>query len=540
MYKNYFLLNRIVLEFNSILNGFTITEIFSQEKDSLILKCENGSDKYIEVSVNPGAPYITLRNDYRRARRNSIDFFSQYLPVDINKFEISDHDRLIRINCEKVKFYFAVRGKHTNFFIGSAENRLSSFKNADESYLTELRKEFPGHNFISDRKKIEFKTPDLDFDDYKKKYPFLGSEIINEAKARYTLTGSKKSSEYISRITEELLEGEPAVFLSSGSNELHLAVKTFHIFSADKIKTFDTIIEGVNYFIGKKYYLEAFTAKRKIVGKFIDRELSKLSSKMNDLNGRIERGTKEEDYNKIGNLLLINLNKIFPKTSSVEIEDIYQDNNTIKVKLDPKLSPQKNAEYYFTKAGNERIAYKKSKELYREVSENYRKLRSIKERFEITESLEEINNIMKELNIKSGEKRNLPDDMRTKFKHYVVDKKYDVYVGRDSANNDLLTMKFARQNDYWFHARSVPGSHVVLKAVNKKEPVPKNIIKAAASIAAFHSKAKTSGLVPVSYTFKKYVTKKKGMEPGKVALLKEDVLLVKPEIPSNCEFVPNE
>ena len=154
--------------------------------------------------------------------------------------------------------------------------------------------------------------------------------------------------------------------------------------------------------------------------------------------------------------------------------------------------------------------------------------------------LEEIKNIMKELNIKSGEKRDLPDDIRTKFKHYIIDNKYDVYVGRDSANNDLLTMKFAKQNDYWFHARGASGSHVVLRVENTKEPVPKNILKAAASIAAFHSKAKTSGLAPVSYTFKKYVTKKKGMEPGKVALLREDVLLVKPGIPSNCEYVSND
>jgi len=540
MYKNYFILNRIVLELNSVLKGFTITEIFSQEKDNLILKCENGSDRYIEVSVNPGEPYLTLRNDYQRARRNSIDFFSEYLPVEIDKFEISDHDRLIRIDCKKINFYFAVRGKYTNLFLKDAKNRLISFKGTDESYLTELRNEFPEHNFISDWKKIEFKQPDLNFEEYKKKYPFLGMEIIKEAKTRYTLKGSKKSSEYITGITEEILEEEPAVFLSSRLNELHLAVKTFHIFPADEVKTFDTLIEAVNYFIGKKYYLDTFTAKRKIVGKFIDRELSKLSSKMNDLKGRIDRGSKEEDYNKIGNLLLINLTHIPHKSSSMQIEDIYQDNKPIEIKLDPRLSPQKNAEYYFTKAGNERVAYKKSKELFRDVSENCRKLQSVKERFEKTDSLEEMKIIMKELNIKSGEKRDLPDDMRTKFKHYVVDKKYDVYVGKDSANNDLLTMKFARQNDYWFHARSVPGSHVVLRVIKTKEPVPKNIIKAAASIAAFHSKSKTSGLAPVSYTFKKYVTKKKGMEPGKVILLKEDVLLVKPEIPSNCEFISNE
>ncbi len=102
---------------------------------------------------------------------------------------------------------------------------------------------------------------------------------------------------------------------------------------------------------------------------------------MNDLKGRIDRGSREEEYNKIGNLLLINLNKIPPKSSSADIEDIYEDNKKIKVKLDPKLSPQKNAEYYFNKAGNEKTAYKKSKELFEDISENYSRLQQIKERF---------------------------------------------------------------------------------------------------------------------------------------------------------------
>jgi predicted ribosome quality control (RQC) complex YloA/Tae2 family protein len=78
---------------------------------------------------------------------------------------------------------------------------------------------------------------------------------------------------------------------------------------------------------------------------------------------------------------------------------------------------------------------------------------------------------------------------------------------------------------------------VVLRNENKKEVIPKNIIKAAAAIAAFHSKAKTSSLAPVSYTFAKFVVKKKGMPLGQVQLLKENVILVRPEIPANCEFV---
>ncbi|MDP2363753.1 MAG: NFACT RNA binding domain-containing protein, partial [Ignavibacteria bacterium] len=86
-------------------------------------------------------------------------------------------------------------------------------------------------------------------------------------------------------------------------------------------------------------------------------------------------------------------------------------------------------------------------------------------------------------------------------------------------------------------ARSVSGSHLVLRVENTKEGIPKDVIKKAASLAAYHSKAKTAGVVPVAYTFKKYVVKRKGMPVGQVSLLKEEVLLVKPEIPESCEYL---
>ncbi|MFA6025941.1 MAG: NFACT RNA binding domain-containing protein, partial [Ignavibacteriaceae bacterium] len=94
-----------------------------------------------------------------------------------------------------------------------------------------------------------------------------------------------------------------------------------------------------------------------------------------------------------------------------------------------------------------------------------------------------------------------------------------------------------RQNDFWFHARSVSGSHVVLRVENTKEAVPKPVLKKVAQLAAFYSKAKTAGTAPVSYALKKFVVKRKGMEVGMVSMLREDTLLVKPEIPQGCEMI---
>ena len=264
--------------------------------------------------------------------------------------------------------------------------------------------------------------------------------------------------------------------------------------------------------------------------------MEKLSTKLNSMDSILSKESKEEVYNKYGNLLLINLHKIKSRMDKVIVDDVYEGKD-VEIPINPSLSPNKNAELYFEKAKDDRITREKAKGMRVKFALEFNKLKGINEGIDNIEEKEELRALMKDLKIKDDENNPVKDEMKNKFKRYIIDGKYLVFVGKDSQNNDLLTVKFAKQNDYWFHSRGVPGSHVVLRTDNTKENMPKNILKKTAALAAYHSKAKTAGLTPVSYTQKKYVVKKKGMEPGKVALLKEEVLLVRPEIPEGCEFI---
>ena len=231
------------------------------------------------------------------------------------------------------------------------------------------------------------------------------------------------------------------------------------------------------------------------------------------------------------------MNKINSGLLEIELDDIYKPGSKIIIKLDTKLSFKKNVDRYFEKSRDSKINFEKSSKLYLSTKKEFEKLKFYQQQLEKNPTLEDINQIMKELKIKDKEKLSLNDEIDSRFKHYVLEKKYHVFVGKDSVNNDLLTTKFAKQNDFWFHARSVSGSHVVLRIENTKEAIPKSVLKKAASLAAYHSKAKTAGIVPVSYTLKKYVVKRKGMPIGQVSLLKEEVLLVKPEIPADTDYL---
>lgn len=105
-----------------------------------------------------------------------------------------------------------------------------------------------------------------------------------------------------------------------------------------------------------------------------------------------------------------------------------------------------------------------------------------------------------------------------------------VLAGKSDEDNDRLSLKLARPNDWWFHVRGMPGSHVILRHKSEEEP-DRRILKSAAAIAAYHSKARDGGLVPVSCTRAQYVTKPPHAKPGTVRIRKETVLKVRPCLP---------
>ena len=107
---------------------------------------------------------------------------------------------------------------------------------------------------------------------------------------------------------------------------------------------------------------------------------------------------------------------------------------------------------------------------------------------------------------------------------------WTVLVGLSDADNDRLSIKLAHQDDWWFHVRGMPGSHVILRAVEKVEP-DRATLERVAAIAAYHSKARSGGVVAVSCTRARYVTKPPGAKPGTVQIRKETVFKVRPELP---------
>lgn len=541
MFKNYFYLARLVRELNQNLTGVVIREVYSQEKDRLYLRIpsEEFPDRHLVISTDQNFPFITIKDAHFKAKKNTVDFFSSYLPAEFSSFQIAENDRVLKLNLAAGCIYFFIRGNNTNVVISDKE-KYNFFKKVYKNDPEELFDEIKNHSYSEEISLFDFdklSSSEKLAEELKLYYPVVGKEILNELLIRNENPSPEEIKSLISTIIFEILDDEIICFYDKDKTKAVMLPEDFH--HTDNIEDglqFESYQSAIKHISRLKYRNEAVNKLKKSIGTVLKRELNKLSSRLNKLRGRIEKGCKDEEYYHTGNLLLSNIHQLKKGMDKITLTDYLTEKETL-IKLDGKKSPRQNIDKYFEKARDEKINFEKSQELYNNSTIDYERFLKLNEDYENSSDIDKLKEIAKKLKIADVTKGNKKVKEALKFKHYLVENKYHVYVGKDSKSNDQLSIKFAKQNDYWFHARGLPGSHVVLRVENTKEVVPKNVLKSVASIAAFHSKAKTAGTAPVSYCFAKFVTKKKGMEPGQVNIQKEKVLLVKPGIPDNCEYL---
>ncbi|MCH8325993.1 MAG: DUF814 domain-containing protein [Bacteroidetes bacterium] len=541
MYKNYFFLNREIVELNRNYTDYNIVSIFSQYKNLLLIECQkNGHQIFIEISTNPGDPYFHLRENFSRARKNTIDVFGEIPAAIILSFEIAEYDRVIKIQTDKYSLYYPIRGKYTNVYF--IYNELTkTFKKTENEVIASFKDEILKLKFISSFHTLNFidENDGSELSSFRSKYPIVNKDILLEYKSRIKNDFDFLDAEILKEILNEINNKEIVCFVEENLMSVKLSVNTFKSVPFTVIKTFDNYQAALSFLISKKNYFDRLTKVKKVIEKYLSKELQFITSKLNRLKIILEEGEQSERFNKIATLLLININSIKKGMKEISLKDI--ETEEIKnIKLNEKFLPKDNIDYYFRKTRGERIKFEKAEKDFEAANIRFNYLRRIEKDFNATNELDKLENIAELLKLNTKEKIKMKEDITSKFRTYIIDNKYYVYVGKDGKSNDLLTTKFAKQNDIWFHVRGLPGSHVVLKITDTKTKPPKSIIKIAAIVAAFHSKGKTAGLVPVSYAQKKYVIKKKGMAPGKVIMLKEETVLVRPQIPKNCVFISSQ
>ncbi len=529
MFKNYLFLFRGIKELYDVLQESSIRDIYSQDKNKLYLHIPSAEKEFRHLILDTDSRYNfpLLKDEHHKAKSNVVSFWNDLLPAKISKIEIADCDRVIKITSDKFEMFFTVWGGLSNVYV-VIDNRIDAFKKIKDDSIIDKITSF---NYLSPLSPIPIEYDNYSPENLKDKIFFFRKDYIEEFIIRKRF--NENGFDIVSKIMDETLHGKITISeIEPGKLKLHSS--SFIYFEGLKhLKEFDLLNPAVQFYISESFKLKNRLSKRKEIGSFLKKELGRLSNRLNDLKARIDKGSNEDKYRKYADLLSANRNILKKGMAEISLTDFYS-NEEIKIKLDPKLSAKQNIDRYYEKARDEKKRYEKSLELYKSNLAKYEKLIEKEKEFENLDD-QELNDFYDEIFGRDKKMKNKPSDI--KYRHYLAEGKYHIFVGRDNKNNDELTFKFAKQNDYWLHVRGYAGSHVVLRVDNPKEGMPKNIIKAAASLAAYHSKAKTAGMVPVIYTFRKYVRKGKGMAPGQVAVQRESSVIVPPEIPKNCEYL---
>ena len=250
---------------------------------------------------------------------------------------------------------------------------------------------------------------------------------------------------------------------------------------------------------------------RRIVQTALERNVKKYDLQLR----QIKDTEKRETYRIYGELLNTYGYGAEPGAKYLDALNYYT-NETVRIPLDSTLTASENAQKYYDKYNKLKRTYEALSELTEEVKSEIDHLESISTALDIALHEEDLTEIKEELTEsgyirrKAGVKK---QKVQSKPFHYLSSDGFHIYVGKNNFQNDDLTFRFATGNDWWFHAKKIPGSHVVVKAENVAE-LPDRTFEEAARLAAYYSKGRQQEKVEIDYIQKKHVKKPAGAKPG--------------------------
>lgn len=307
---------------------------------------------------------------------------------------------------------------------------------------------------------------------------------------------------------------------------------------------------SLNFFIDDFYYekesSEELKSYRNTVLKLILSALKKYNKRLQNINAKLEDCKDMDKFKLYGELITANLYRIKNENvDTIELENYYDNNNLITIKLDPIYTPAVNAKRFFKKYNKLKNALEIVSIQKAETLKELNYIESIVYELEVATSIEEVADIFDEISeniifkaqtdnykkkkVNKIKKSNLTKNKLVNFNpiKYTIDN-FTFLVGRNNKENDYLTMKYAKKTDLWFHTKDIHGSHGILVLEGTSMP-SSEILERCAELVAYHSKAKLSSNVPVDFCEVKYVKKPNGSKPGMVIYTNNSTLYVTPK-----------
>lgn len=561
----------LVCELNKTILNSKISKIAQPETDELLftLKGQNGQFR-LAMSASASLPFLYLTKQNKPSPLTAPNFcmvlrkhiangriigITQPDLERIIQFEIEHLDELGDL-CHK-KLIIELMGKHSNIIFCKEDGTIIDSIKHVSAQISSVREVLPGRMyFIPDttHKKNPLTVSQEDFlqtvcekpEPIAKaiytSYTGISPSIANEICFRAGVDGDFSMSSlhedeklhlfhnfdwFMTDIKEEHFSPN---IMYKGKEPVEFASLPYTSYEEYTVTNYDSISEVLEtYYASRNIYTrirQKSSDLRRIVTTALERNRKKFLLQQKQLKDT----EKREKYRIYGELL--NTYGYHLESGAKKLEALnYYTNEMITIPLDDQLSASENAKKYFDRYGKLKRTYEALTTLIEETKDEITHLESIATALDIAVSEDDLVQIKEEL-IEFGYIRKKRGDKKAKIKskpfHYISSDGFHIYVGKNNYQNDELTFKFATGNDWWFHAKGMPGSHVIVKT--EGEELPDRTFEEAGRLAGFYSKGRDNDKVEIDYLQKKNVKKPNGSAPGFVIYYTNFSLTVHPDI----------
>ncbi len=566
-------ISNLTKELSDHLVGGRINKIAQPEKDALLLTIKaNSGQERLFISANASLPLVYL-TDTNKPSPMVAPNFCMLLRKHLNSARIisitqPQLERIIKIEIEHLNelgdlctkyLIIEIMGKHSNIIFVDDQNMIIDSIKHISGFVSSVREVLPGREYFIPQTQEKADPNTITEEDFipaifQKPLPLnkaiytsligFSPLMANELCVRSSLDASLPTSAFsemeqihlyrnFERLMEDVTSGNFAPnIIYKDQKPVEYASVVLSSYEGYETQNYETISKLLETYYAQKDLYSRMQQKSVDLRKIISNSLER-STKKYDLQLRQLKDTEKRDKYKVyGELINTYGYNVEEGAKSMTCLNYYT-NEEITIPLDPTLSAIENGKKFFAKYNKLKRTFEALSVQTKETQDEIAHLESISSALDIATSNEDLSQIKEELIQFGYLKRRGPvgkkkKQLSSKPMHFISSDGFHMYVGKNNFQNDELTFKFATGNDWWFHAKGIAGSHVVVKTEGNE--LPDRTFEEAGRLAGHFSKGSGQDKVEIDYTEKKNVKKPSGGKPGFVVYYTNYSLMISPDI----------
>ncbi|PKM68132.1 MAG: hypothetical protein CVU95_05680 [Firmicutes bacterium HGW-Firmicutes-2] len=567
-------ISNIVKELNDTIVGGRIGKVTQPEKDEIILTVRNHRTNYkLLLSSMASMPRLHLTETNKTNPITALNYCMLLRKHLIGGLILSitqpNFERIVVIEIQNLdemgetcyrKLIIEVMGRHSNIILTDENDMILDSIKRIGAQVSSVREVFPNRPYVLPPNQGKANPLSIrDFDAFLQ--IIRGQEALQQALYKNITGFSPQMAEEIcfragifgSTVVDDLSveqiqsvydvyvlliqaidKGDyaPSVVIDALDHQIAFSAFPITFYQKENLVPYDSISALVENFYMNNAIQSRISQKSVDLRKLVQTNLERCYKKLNLQLQQLKDTEDRDKFKIIGELIHANLYQIKEGDTEVTVLDYYHENQPRTITLDPRLTPSQNATKQYEKYNKKKRTLAALSEHIKTTQGEIEHLESVKYALANALKEEDLLEVRQELMetgyLKFRRSKTKKALQKAEPMHYRSSLGHDIYVGKNNYQNDLLATKLSSGGDWWFHAKDIPGSHVIVKADGKE--LPDAVYEEAAGLAAYYSKDRESPKVSVDYTLKKNLKKPNGSAPGYVIYHTNFSLMVAPSL----------